>query len=314
MKRNSEALPPRCAVLILNYNSATYACGAIQSIDAADVHIFVIDNASTQSGELTILHDLERTDARVTVVELPTNNGFGEGINRGVEEAGVTSTDFLWILNPDTVCEPGTFDRLRAELIRDPLGVCSPTIRKGLPPGRDIWFDGGSVDLARMRVKHSDTHAGASVPFLSGASLAMTGAVWEKIGPFREDLFMYWEDVEWSLRCAARGVALTVLPDVAIWHLEGRSSGKDDGRSNIYYKYVNRNRMIVGSEQIGALKMLFGPPALVTIGMLTTPLRQERVKRWSKFLSAAGGVIDGYMAIRALRRSKTSTRKVGIQW
>ena len=59
---------------------------------------------------------------------------------------------------------------------------------------------------------------------------ASRGAPGRPSGPFDEELFLYYEDVDWCLRARALGVPLTVALDARATHSGGASSGGDAGR------------------------------------------------------------------------------------
>ena len=69
--------------------------------------------------------------------------------------------------------------------------------------------------------------------YLSGACLCISRAAWERVGPFNEELFLYYEDVDWCLRARALGVPLTVALDAQRVaqrrRLERRRAGRDVG-------------------------------------------------------------------------------------
>ena len=94
-------------------------------------------------------------------------------------------------------------------------------------PGADA-FAGGRLDARGF-----GRHEPGALDFLTGAALCLPRAAWERVGPFDERLFLYYEDVEWCLRARAAGFALRVEPtcDGAARRrqLDGRRAGRDLG-------------------------------------------------------------------------------------
>ena len=82
-------------------------------------------------------------------------------------------------------------------------GCASPTIEA---PGADA-FAGGRIDARGF-----GRHEPGARDFLTGAALCIPRAAWDRVGPFDERLFLYYEDVEWCLRARAAGFALRVVP------------------------------------------------------------------------------------------------------
>jgi hypothetical protein len=62
-----------------------------------------------------------------------------------------------------------------------------------------------------------------AVDWLSGACMATTRTVWERVGPLDEGYFMYAEDLDWCYRLAQAGYDRWYLPDAQILHHEAGS-------------------------------------------------------------------------------------------
>jgi hypothetical protein len=129
------------------------------------------------------------------------------------------------------------------------------------------------------------------------------------LGGFREDLFMYWEDVDLSLRASADGRPLITCSGAVVWHLEGGSSGEGSGRSALYYRYTARNRIVVSAPCTSAVRILLGPGAAVSARSLAAPLLRERHRRVAKTMAAGRGMLEGLAAVR--RDARTSALATG---
>jgi len=287
--------PPRLLIVTVNYNSAEELARCVASLDRGSFDRWlVIDNASTADGETGRLERL--AEHGVEVVRLPENTGFGAGVNAGVRELAPDADDLLWILNPDTVAAEGAPDRLASALAAEPDAILSPLILHA-DDDRE-WFGGGHLDARGLRVRHvpATRPSPAHLPFAPGTALAMRGRTWERLGGFSDELFMYWEDAELCIRAAAAGIPVRVERAAVIRHVEGASSsGAEGGRSELYYYYVNRNRSLVARMHRTTLPVRSRwRYALVTAGMLSTPLRRERVGRLRKLAAAVRGAVAGW--------------------
>ena len=67
-------------------------------------------------------------------------------------------------------------------------------------------------------------------------------SVLDKAGLLDEQYFMYWEDMDYSLRLKEAGVSIRYLPNAKVWHKVGMSGGSQS-RMAIYYS--NRNRFFL---------------------------------------------------------------------
>lgn len=250
---------------------------------------------------MRLLEELARHDSRVTVSVSADNLGFGAGVNRLADDLDDDDDDVIWILNPDTVVASGCVDRLRRHLAEHPRTIASPLI---LDVSGGVWFAGGDLSVTAGRSTHSlyghDPEEISRVPFdtrfMTGAAMATTLAVWRELGGFRDDLFLYWEDAELSLRAHRSGVALTVVPDARITHLEGGSSSAGNGRSSTYYFYYARNRLRVCSVYTSKIDLLVGRGLVETARSMMKPLVKEKSARLSKTVASLRGSLSGIRA------------------
>jgi GT2 family glycosyltransferase len=175
----------------------------------------------------------------VEPVALTENLGFAGGANAGVGRAFAGGADHVVLLNDDVLLEPGCVAGLVAGAGAG--GAASPRIDG--PSG--IAFAGARLELRRGFGSHV---AGAS-DYLTGACICFSRAAWETVGPFDEQLFLYYEDVDWSLRARALGVPLTVVLEARASHAGGASSGGEQGETWAYYS--TRNRLWLLERQRG---------------------------------------------------------------
>ena len=176
------------------------------------------------------------------ILRLRDNRGFAGGANAGLNRAFEDGAEHAVLLNDDLLVDPGCIEALVAAAGEG--GAASPRIDG--PPG--FAFAGGELEPQRGFGRHVD---GAN-DYLSGACLCIARAAWERVGPFDEELFLYYEDVDWSLRARALGVPLTVALDAHASHIGGASSGGEQGETWAYYS--TRNRLWLLEKQQGARK------------------------------------------------------------
>lgn len=298
---------PTVLVVVVNYNSSGYVADCIRSMDGEPVgRIVVVDNASRPQDREDLVR-LLGADDRVTVVPSATNVGFAAGVNLGVRHLDPGDEDVVVVLNPDTRVADGALEALAHVLERGDFDVVSPVIYTG-DEQPTVWFAGGRVDLRRGQTVHLGygragllERGNAEVSFVTGAAPAMTGRTWRELGGFREDLFLYWEDADLSLRAAAQGRRLGVVGDAAIWHAEG-GSAEGPGRGVAYYYYMQRNRIIVLRPVVGLRRLLVGPGAWPVLRTTFRAL-QEPEGRWRKTSCSVIGLWDGI-------RGKTGQRSL----
>jgi GT2 family glycosyltransferase len=200
---------------------------------APDARRILVDNeAGDGSG-------VDATDGTV-VLGLIENRGFAGGANAGLARAFRDGADHAVLMNDDLVVAAGCVEALAAAAGQG--GAASPRIEG--PPG--VAFAGGELELRRGFGRHVE----GAHDYLNGACLCISRTAWEQVGPFDEELFLYYEDVDWSLRARALGVPLAVALDAHATHSGGASSGGEQGETWAYYS--TRNRLWLLEQQQGS--------------------------------------------------------------
>jgi N-acetylglucosaminyl-diphospho-decaprenol L-rhamnosyltransferase len=246
------------SVWLVNYNSAEYLRTCLAGLTSPRIgSIVVLDNAS-RPADRALVQELAAGDPRVQLLLSEVNVGFGGG-HQLIADAtrGQTPAEPIWILNPDTAVGDEAVAALAAVIASDAADVVAPLILTGRGAAAQVWFAGGRIDRRRASVRPAYTGAPLSaVPrsplfpteFITGASMMMTRGTWDRLGGLRADLFLYWEDVDLSLRAAAAGLRLAVAGDATIWHAEGGSAGAQTRTSAATYYYTARNRILVCAD------------------------------------------------------------------
>jgi GT2 family glycosyltransferase len=256
---------------LVHYQTPELLIACIDSLlDDPQVEVHVWDNASAPERWTVAEQALAGRD-RVTLHVSPENIGFGCGVNRLGELVPAQDGDLLWILNPDTVVRPGAVAELVAAH-QAGWDVVSPVITFEVGGEEVVWFAGGDIDARQGSVTHRGLYGPVPpdgpprpTPFTTGAAAMVPVALWRQTGGFRDDLFLYWEDVEWSLRAGEQGLRMAVVPTARVLHAVGASSG-DNGpvaKSPRYWYYNARNRILVlntsGTKRAALLAQVKAP-------------------------------------------------------
>jgi len=69
--------------------------------------------------------------------------------------------------------------------------------------------------------------------------------MFQKIGLFDKKYFLYFEDVDLSLRVKKAGFKVIFCPKAKIWHLNSGSSGSG---SSLHDYFITRNRLLFGMK------------------------------------------------------------------
>jgi GT2 family glycosyltransferase len=211
------------------------------------------------------------------------NVGFGAGCNRGAREV---DADVLVFVNPDTVVQPGAVQALERGLAAPDVGVVQARLRLLQRPEllnssgnvvhvSGLAWPGGYGDPAEELASPQD------IAYASGAALAIRRDVFNELGGFTEELFLYQEDLELSWRAHLHGLRVLVLPEADVLHdyvLER------PGRQKEYY--LERNRLIVVLSAFSGRLLLMLAPVLLAVeaGIVLVAWRQgwlrEKARGW----------------------------------
>lgn len=306
--------PPRLAVLVVNYGSHELLRQHLAPLVDAAPNSFavVVDNRTTEEERRTVeALALEHH----WYLECPgTNLGFGSGMNRAAARAQALRAQHLLLLNPDVKLDPHELDRLRRDVVAHPSAVVSPTVLR--PDGSvffqgiDLYLDTGRMRSRRRRPAPRHGQAAPAVrPWLSGACLLLDMRVWTASGGFDDDYFLYWEDVDFSLRVERSGGELRVLPDVLAVHDEGATSRgervSDRARSDTYYYYNIRNRLLYARKHLGwrrRLRWAVLSPA-IALEILLQGGRRQFLHSVRPVGTALRATVDGLLVLSGLGRA-----------
>ena len=238
--------PRSVAAVLVTYDGGTRIERAVDALLAGTRppdRTIVVDNASQDPETLAAL---DRLEARVEVVRLPTNTGFCAANNLGVRTAADAGVDVVLLCNPDAYATPGFLAAAVDHLVAHPgVGAVGPVLlgadAGGRPDGRidsagiaQTWY-GRFVDVGQGRpAAELARHLGPAdaegarrdvVALCAAAVVVRVRALRDLEGgpaPFDERFFMYKEDVDLGLRLRRAGWASVLRPDLVVHHERGR--------------------------------------------------------------------------------------------
>ena len=231
------------SIVIVSWNTRQLLADCLASLPAACLglrhEVLVVDNDSHDGSDEMIEADFPD----VRLLRAGGNLGFTRGNNLALPQ---TSGRWILLLNPDTVCPPGSLARLvefaSARECEAPVGAVGPRLvdEAGRPAISCGWFPAlrfhwlEFLDPLRLlpgswfrdRVVHRPGRHEASHPveYVMGACLLMPRTAYEEVGALDEQFFMYFEETDWCLRAHRAGRTNWYCGEVEVAHLEGRAS------------------------------------------------------------------------------------------
>jgi len=245
------------AIIVVNYGSSALLELNLVATSRAlpDASVYVVDNRTTAE-EASAVGELAEREGWVALPQRD-NLGFGGGVNRGVEAARADGRTRFLLLNPDASIGAEATHLLLEEVDTAESVVAAPLVEDGA--GR-VWSAGHVLDLQDGAThgrawahRHPDA---VTRRWLTGAALMINDAAWASVDGFDEEYFLYWEDVDFSLRIEDAGGRLVLVEQAKAIHDEGGTQGIGDpdvhAKSPLYYYYNIRNRMLLAQKLLDA--------------------------------------------------------------
>lgn len=300
---------PGVAVVVVNYGASDLIESNLVPLTRAhpELVVAIVDNYSSNE-ERTRVSELVQREG--WLLEAGDNVGFGAGMNAGVALAREGGADAFVLLNPDASIDAAGLGLLVHAVRADPLHLVAPVIRR---PDGSVWFAGSDLYLTDGRIRSRRRRiAGAPVAeWLSGACLVVSWRLWEKVGGFAVDYFLYWEDVDLSWRVVRAGGTLRVIEEAAAVHAEGgtqSSQGQQHSglpKSATYYYYNIRNRLLFATRNLTRDDVRRWRRSTVPVAceVLLQGGRRQLLQSVSPLRAAARGARDGLRLSAPWRRA-----------
>lgn len=230
------------SVIIVNYNTRdiTLQClrSLFQNTNSVEMEVIVVDNASEDGTPQYIRQEFPQ----VRVVESHENLGFGKANNLGNNYA---TGKYLFFLNSDTIVIRNIvylfFDFMEnhAEYASCGGNLLDKYGTNAVSHGRfpsllqefsDIGFSIFYRNFYRNKLAVGQCiYCGdyRNVDYISGADMFIRKEVFDSLGGFDKNIFMYYEETDLYYRMNKKGLKSCLLPYAVLIHLEGGSFNKD---------------------------------------------------------------------------------------
>jgi GT2 family glycosyltransferase len=230
------------SIVVVNWNSTDYLRGCLASVykTVRDVHfeVIVVDNSSGDGCEAMLASEFK--GARY--IAAAKNVGFARANNLGYLHS---HGEALLFLNPDTEVMDNALDRMMGWLQAHPnIGALSPCLLnadgsiqqscvQAFPTLINQFLDSDLLRSWFPRWKMwgtwplMDPNKGspdADVDAISGACYLVRRELFESVGRFTEEYFMYSDDVDLSYKIRQAGHSIICLTDCSVIHYGGGSS------------------------------------------------------------------------------------------
>jgi len=287
----------RLGIVLVNWNRWADTIECLESVlrSSVPVRVVVIDNASADGSPERIAawaagsQPITPTDAAMARLSTPAlgkpidlvrlaagqmhsdpapaltlidgggNLGFAGGNNLGIVHLlADPAITHVWLLNNDTVIEPGAAAAILDAFDADAaVGMCGtvvhfyhePDTLQCLNGSRFNKYTANSTGIAmgtRADAPFDHGDVIAQTDFVLGASMAVSRAFVETVGSMEDGYFLYFEEIDWAYRNAGR-FRTGFAAGATVYHKEGGSIGSSSvrgGRSAMSEYWLMRAKLM----------------------------------------------------------------------
>jgi hypothetical protein len=234
------------SIIILSYNTKDLTIDCLNAIVAQykpelekeQFEIILVDNASQDDSIRTISNfqfPISNKNS-IKIIESGENLGFSKGCNLGAKNA---KGEYLLFLNSDTeIKDQGLLKMVEYLEKNEKVGILGGALKNA--DGTSQTSAGKFYNLLNLFLMLCGFDRRVSpakiqkVDWVSGASLMIRRKVFEQIGGFEKELFMYMEDVELCFKAKKKGFLTYFYPEISLYHKELGSSNRAFAILNIY--------------------------------------------------------------------------------
>lgn len=303
-------------IVIVNWNAGDQLADAIESIALCHANliasVIIVDNAS-EDNSLSFANTVAaKLPFPIHIICNKQNLGFAAACNQGAAQA---KSEFILFLNPDTRLFTDSLTRtisfmLQAENVE--IGICGirlldeqgsfstsaarfPTLQvmAGKILGLNKLFP---TKFPAHLMNLSDLSGSGYVDQVIGAFFLIRKKVFDQCNGFDERFFVYFEEVDLSLRAKQLGYSSYFLSDVSAFHKGGGCS--DQVKTERLF-YSLRSRMFYAQKHYSDLEFA----ALVLLTGIELPLRLVQAvsrKSWTGIKNTCAAY--GYLITYFIRR------------
>ncbi len=272
----------RLAIVIVTWNVRDLVLDCLRSIfddlsrSTLNGEVWVVDNDSADGTAEAVREQYPQA----RLLEPGENLGFAKGNNYALRAVGFPEgedlPDYVLLLNPDTIVQPGTLSSLIEGVKTTGAGLAGARLVYGdgsfqhsafAFPGLmqliiDLFPVPGRVRESRINGRYPRGLYADSEPFEVdhplGATFLLRREVIQEVGMFDERFHLYCEEVDWAMRIKAAGWKAVCIPPAVVIHYGGQSTSQAKPQSvlNLWGARLRLYRKHYGAIKLALAKMI----------------------------------------------------------
>lgn len=260
----------KVSIIIVHYQRFAETLRCIKSIyenkDRFLFEVILVDNNNLAKEKVNLLN---KDFSALKYIKSPKNLGYGAGNNLGAKHA---RGEYLFILNPDTKVLTYAVDNLVSFLEeKKEVGIVAPNLldSKGklfslqgtrmLTPLSAIFslslinkiFPNNPISRSYWMKEVSKKNL-REVDVIPGSAFLIRRDIFEKVGGFDENFFLYFEEADFCKRIKNLGYKIFMIPDAKVVHYWKPAEGKRQLK-----KIFEKSRFYYFKKHYGFFKALF---------------------------------------------------------
>jgi GT2 family glycosyltransferase len=305
------------SIIIVSYNTAKLTAQTLSSIKQSlaaspnlkdKTEILVVDNNSSDDS-ITAINAFKNKFTHFQLIQNKDNKGFAGANNQAAKRA---TGRYLLLLNSDTIVQNTALETLVSTAQKENLSVAAAQL---LNTDLSIQPQGGSLPTLFHLTNHFffiddlpfigkyfpstqstglhftqqskiDTNTDQITPmgWVGGTAMLISHALWEKIGPLDEHIFMYGEDIEFCMRAWKADASIGIVSNAHIIHLGSASSSSENAILGEIKGYLYIWKKHKPAWQLPLVKLILIKGIILRIFIFSWLLRDKRGKIYKEAL------------------------------
>ncbi len=248
-------------VVYRNYEILHDFIESLASQTSSSYKVYFVD--VTEPDKREIIPWIRKIEGKYVFIE-SENKGYASGVNIGITSALKEGLTRFAIVNPDIVFDENFVVHSTQVISQHPRCIVGGKIyyAKGFEYhkdryqpselGRVLWYAGGKIDWKHAVCSHigvdevdSDKYSKpCKTEFASGCLMIYDKSVYDIVGSWDENYFMYFEDTDYCVRATKKGLPIWYDPAIIIYHKNAQSTGGSGSLGHV--RWMNKSRMRFG--------------------------------------------------------------------
>ena len=280
-------------IVLVSYQSSRKLSIFIKNL-SSDIPIWIIDNSYDFN-----LKKIFKKNKNVKIF-IVKNKGYSTSINFAAKKI---KTPYFLVVQPDVkgINDNALKKFLKyAKIIKDNFSVIGPHFLNASKKGHF------QTDL-KYKIK--------KIPNVHGSTMFFNKKIFLENKGFDKNIFLYWEETDYTKRCLKNGYPAYQLNTVKVFHAKGetvsvKNSIEELKLKNLYIWHFIWSKYYYYNKHFGRLlSILFFIPIFIRILFRMMIYRKKNKTKFVKYLCRYDGLINSILKKKSFMRLETITKK-----